>query len=432
MSQENSTSSPTPAVMHIPVRSIKQLQNEFDKVLLLDDRHVIKVVAAFAIANLTGRDPFWLFLVGPSSGGKTEILNSINKLDKVFPVDTLTVNTFASGQKSAGKETSLLLKMNGGILTFKDFTAILETNQEARREIMSQLRCIFDGEFVKRTGTGDDIIWKGKVSLIAAVTSIIHEKAKEFASMGERFVQYSISQPDRKEMTKRKFQNSYGMEGHRSHLQDCMKEYVEHVRDTTEDRDFKLDDNTMNDIIDLADFASKARSGLAFNERSGKISFIPDSEMPTRIASQLIILSAALMRLNMTDDVEAEPQLLPEDHIIIQKIALDSIPRKRRQALQLLAKYKMGVTAAAMATQMNYDTEVMKQTLQELCALKLATRISRSDTYYYTLLDEYRDIIEKFENITAIEEELSASDAKEEDTTDTDQEINDAFNITFE
>lgn len=414
----------------IEVKTIEQLEAEFDKVFLLEDRHVVKTVAAFIMANRNGRDPLWLFLVGPSSGGKTELINAMETLPWVHPIDTLTVNTFASGQKRAGKETSLLLRINNGVLTFKDFTSILEMNKDARKEIMSQLRGIFDGSFVKRTGTGDDIKWQGKLGLIAAVTSVIHQKQQEFASMGERFIQYAIIQPDRKDVQRRIFTNSFSMGSKRKLIQACFKSYIENVIAATQDTDIEVDGDTKEEIIELADFCTKARSGLVQNERNGKVEFIPDSEMPTRVTSQLITLASGFITLNSSHPhVEKKGILLKEDRHVLAKIALDSIPRKRRQALQFMARYKMGVTAAAVATELDYDTEVIKLTLQELCALKLAKREARNDTYFYVLIEEWRHTLEKFESITPEDKELQASDHREEDTTDRDRAVDEAFDL---
>ena len=427
---DSSNTPPIDVSKLIDIKTAEQLQAEFDKVFLLEDRYVVKAVAAFVMANKNGRDPLWMFLVGPSSGGKTELVNALEKLKWVHPIDTLTVNTFASGQQRAGKETSLLMKVGSGILTFKDFTSILEMNKDARKEIMSQLRGIFDGSFVKRTGTGEDIKWNGKLGFLAAVTSIIHQKASEFSSMGERFVQYAIVQPGRKEVQRRIFLNSFDIKTKREHIQDCFKAYIEYVVTQTQDEDIQVDDETKEEIIELADFCTRARSGLSVNERTGKTDFIPDVEMPTRVTSQLITLAAGLMTLNTSNpDVTKHKILLPEDKVILTKIALDSVPRKRRQALVLLAEYKLGATAAAVATKLNYETEVMKQTLQELCSLGLAKRVSKRDTYFYVLLDEYRGIIEKFEKVMALDQDLEAEAGEQEDSVDANRAIDDAFDI---
>lgn len=407
------------------IKNIELLQKEVDEVFLMEDRGVVKTVCAVVIANKLKMDPIWLFLVAPSSGGKTEMINALEGLKFVHPVDTLTVNTFASGQIRAGKETSLLLRINDGILTFKDFTSILEMNKDARKEIMGQLRAIYDGTFVKRTGTGEDIKWKGRLGLIAAVTSIIHEKAQEFASMGERFVQYAIKQPDRKAVSRRIFANGRDIETKRKHIQECFTAYIIHVVNTMQDNDIIISDAVKEELLDIADFSTKARSGLVKDERNPtKIQFIPDPEMPTRVLGQLYTLAAAFIAMNKSDPQylqgakheggEEAQNLRDDDKEIIYKIALDSIPRKRRVVLQTLAKYTLGATTAAVAMAMQYHTEVIKETLFELNALGFVKRKRDGGTDHWELNPEYRNIIIQFEKISPIQEELKNEDEVED------------------
>jgi len=87
------------------IKSIEQLQTEFEKVFLLKDKGVVMMVCAVIIANRMDGDPVWLLLVAPSSGGKTEMISAISGLPFIWPISDLTINTFASGQKKTGKET---------------------------------------------------------------------------------------------------------------------------------------------------------------------------------------------------------------------------------------------------------------------------------------------------------------------------------------
>jgi hypothetical protein len=414
------------------IKTLAQLQDIFDSHLLLADRHIVKLLTSFILANKNGKDPLWLFIVAASGGGKSEMLNCLEGLAWVHSLDTLTTNTFASGQQRAGQESSLLLKIGSGVLMFKDFTTILSMNKDARAEIMGQLRCVFDGKFDKSTGNGVNIQWRGKMGLIAGVTSIIHQKQQEFASMGERFIQYAMVQPNRKEVQKMKFKNANNIAEIRLKLRDSFTEYITHVLETTEDVDIEFDEKTMDEIIDIADFCTQARTGLSVSDRTGRVDFIPDAEMPTRVTSQLITLAHGLMTVNAAEIPGNKMELNNEDMYIIVKVALDSVPRKRRQAIQSMAKYKLGVTAAALATELGYDTEVMKATLQELTALKMATRVSRMDTYFYVLSDQYRPIVEKFEEIVPLDKELISEDMRDEDTGDRNAEIDEAFALAID
>lgn len=415
------------------IKTIEELQTEVDSVFLMEDRGVVKAVCAVVIANKLKMDPIWLFLVAASSGGKTEMINAIEGLDFVHPIDTLTVNTFASGQIRHGKETSLLLRINDGILALKDFTSILEMNKDARKEIMSQFRAIYDGKFVKSTGTGEDIKWRGRLGLIAAVTSVIHQKAEEFSTMGERFIQYAIKQPDRKAVSRRIFANGRNIENKRQHIQDCFTAYITFVLSRVEEVEGDIPDSVKEELLEIADFSTKARSGLVKDERDkSKISFIPDAEMPTRVLGQLYTMAISFMTMNRADphhgvgSEKTKADLRDEDREIIYKIALDSIPRKRRRVLQILAKYQRGATTGAIAMVMGYHTEVVKETMFELTALGFVKRKRDGGTDHWTLNDEYKEIIIRFEKIVPTSASIEADDDVE-DYAEQSAEIDAAF-----
>ena len=68
------------------------------KWILIADTGIIKLLAALVISNrLDGHDPVWTMLIGPSGGGKTEILNMLMDLEDIYPISLLTPNTFLSG-----------------------------------------------------------------------------------------------------------------------------------------------------------------------------------------------------------------------------------------------------------------------------------------------------------------------------------------------
>lgn len=420
-----------------PITTIEQLEAVVDSILLMEDRGIVKTICAVVVANKMDLDPVWLFVVGPPSGGKTEMITAVEGLDFVHAIDTMTVNTFASGQKRAGKETSLLLRINDGIITYKDFTAILDMNKDARKEIMGQLRCIYDGKFNKETGTGDSIKWKGKLGMLAAVTSIIHERANEFKSMGERFVQYAIKQPDRIEMARRVFKNAHGMEAKRKNIQDSFSEYINYVLENLEDIDIELTEHTKEEILKIADYSTRARSGLEKDERNPmKIKFVPDIEMPARVMGQLFTLASAFIALDKTrpdhllGNGAKETELSDKDRDLVYKIALDSIPRKRRQALQQLAKFAKGVSTAGLAVLLKYHTDVMKETLYELNALGLCDRKRDGAKDMWYINKDYRDTILKFEDMKLVDEKLEAEDDAE-DYTEQKSEVSALFNDNF-
>lgn len=422
----------------LEVRRFSELEAEFKKTFLIVDDGIIGLIVDTVIANQLDLDPVWLFLVAPSSGGKSEFITSLNDIEVggqklVYPISDLTVNTFASGQKKKGKETSLLHKMPpGGMMTFKDFTSMLSKNRDARTEIMGQLREIYDKEYTKRTGTGDDITWRGKVGAIAGATEVVYDYQEDFSAMGDRFVMYSIKQPERRALLdfvmKNKEDQSYNKEAARQHLRACIKSYIEYILDNLKEDDAQLAPETKEDIIQVADFCTLVRSGVIVDKRKGTVEFVPAAEMPTRMIEQLLAIASATLTRRLSEPLsggENTPHrhghLTESEKLTLYKIAFDSIPKKRRMALRKLAQYTGGITTKGLAMSINYQTSVVQGWLNQLNGLGICTRELKGGNQgdLWKLNPRFRDIMVRFEKI-AVEEGTLEGDSSADDDFDID------------
>jgi len=441
--QSDSTElSPKDTGHYIDIRSIDQLQAEVEKMLLMEDKDILRILAAIAIAQNLRLDPIWLLLTAGSGGGKTELVSMLMDLPRVFTIDSLTVNTFASSMKIQGKEASLLNRIGtSGLIIFKEFTTILEMNEIARKEIMSQLRAIFDGKYDKLAGNGENTNWVGKISVIACATTTIYHHMSKFSTMGERFIIYEIKAPDRKEVGNKVFARKLSSEDPnvlRTHLKGAFTSYIRNVRAQMVRNAFRLppiSHELQKEIITLADFCTRARSGIERDQYTRNIVFIPTIEAPTRMIEQFYSLLVAFVALDKAEYDMARPNIDPaeyngvlteRDRDVIIKIGLNSIPRKRRDALCALAQYTYGVTAAGLATSLHYETDVMKEILAELDALKLCHRRKFVHTYRFVIDDEWRELILKIERLNPKDEALESSDGSE-DTTDHMEEVDQMF-----
>lgn len=401
------------------INTLKKLEEEVSKVLLIADKGLVKIVIATVIANRMNSSPVWLLLVAPPSGGKTEFISAISSLPFVYAISDLTVNTFASGQKRADKETSLLLRMNNGIMAFKDFTSLLSKDREAKNVIMGQLREIYDGEYVKRTGTGDDITWRGKMGAIAGCTEIIYRHLEDMSAMGDRFIMYNILQPDSFNASKRALRNTNKVVINSNHLKECFTHYINSmIENMEESTEIILDDETSDEILKVADFAVKARSAVMTDFKTGAVDFVPTPEMPMRMARQLYTLACAFISMNKADpDMKHNEhvrngQITPEEKKLLFKIAFDSISKSRRDILIPLAKYREGVTTAGVATFLNLPSMSAAKYLQQVNALKLCTRIKKAGAQGDTwkMPDNYRNVICKLESIEVVSGMLAGED----------------------
>lgn len=376
----------------------QKLEALFKSVFLIIDEGLVKVVCASIIANRLPFDPFWMFLVGPSSSGKSEMIMSLTKTFGIVPISSLTPHTFISGLKRPGKETSMLFKISEqygrqGIMTFKDFTSIITMHHEDRKEIMGQLREIFDGSLNRSFGTGDDIKWTGKVGMVSAVTDAIYRERQMYAKMGERFTMYKFITPDRKDVLR--YANDEKMEQKqedREKLKDAVANFLDKVVGTPVTIP-KVPKFMEDEIIDLAEFTTRARSSVDrdYYSQSKEIEYVYDPEGPTRFADQLKTIYKALVILN-------GGALQDLDQRIIYKIALDSIDQRCRRALQAAAKYTT-ITTPGLAILINLPTTSTRRILEDLNALGVLIRIKTGREDHWKIKDEYRPLIQKVDQI---------------------------------
>lgn len=400
------------------------VQAAYDDALLLADRNWIKLIAATVLANQMEGAPVWLMLVAPSSGGKTAALLTLDELEFIpgkrvsHFISDLTENTLASGFKSGAGDAGLLNQMPyGGLMIFKDFTSLLTKRGETRDAIMGQLREVFDRKFDKKTGNNQDTAWKGKVGAIAGVTTAVHEYISEMSVMGDRFIMYAPKMPDRMELLK--FIMAMSVQGDNQEkklikAREMMHAYLKRAIKYVASARLQMSERDREYIMQVADFATKTRSGIIQDDRTGRVKFVPEPEMPTRLIEQLLAIGTVLSVMREIDGLP--PELDDNDMDLLYKIAFDSIPVKRRWALRELASFGKGVTTAGLAAQIGYETEVVKEWLAQLNALGICRRLKNTgagDMWY--LNDEYVDIMLTFQSIQRTQASLLDANADPDD-----------------
>lgn len=364
--------------------SLPELTAVFDKWLLMKDREVVKLVMATVIANRLPIDPVWIFLVAPPGGSKTECIRALGKVPDIVPISNITAQTFVSGLPR--KDVDLLPKITGKTITFKDFTTILEDRPDVQKEILSQLREIYDGEYNRYFGTGKQVAWKGKIGFIAGVTPIIDKHYSVHKSLGERFLQYRVMQPDRKEVLERVKANLRRQTAMRDEIQDATAAYLAGIRIPEALPEIPADIDAK--IMEIADIISRNRSAVIRDEfsRTKEIVFVPGIEMSTRIYAQLRTLAIALMILN------GDNNFTKEDYRIIYKLGFDSLHYLKRYVLDVLRSYKGWVRTSTIAIETTYSTKTIGYYLEELAVLGACERLKpRENLNVWKIRKDLRD-----------------------------------------
>ncbi|MDP3956864.1 MAG: hypothetical protein U1C49_00685 [Candidatus Andersenbacteria bacterium] len=400
---------------------LKKLDEEIRKVFLIKDPYITKLMVAAVISQFLPSDPVWIVIVAPSGGCKSEFVNMTSLIEwtppgenkaqqKVYPMSTLSAHTFISGMKSAGKDTSLLLQISNGIITFKDLTSLLSENQDDRAVIMAQLREIYDGKYSKSFGTGLNVEWNGKITILAGATYKIHSLKQSYTAMGERFIFYNMIQPDRENAAEKTMENQEEgkMIEHRLFLAQKFAEYTLSVLNNMPTEMPKIEKVMRADMISLAELATRARSDVERNWRSPaqEVTEVHPPEMPTRFAGQLQTIVQSLKIINHHETGKFE--LLEDDKNILNKLALDSITKMRRIVMQELSKYDV-IETQGLAVKIGLPTNSVRRYLEDLVALEIADREKGSGPKgdRWNIKPHYRELMARFEGIEFEGEELT-------------------------
>lgn len=391
--------------------NISQLEEYIRQHFLVADAGIVRLICATVIANKLPGDPVWLLIVAPPSGLKTELISALDGTEDIYHLSSLTPQTLISGQKRYDTETSLLHKINHKILTFKDFTTILELNHNAREEILSQLREVYDGKYSKSFGTGLEEKWEGKIGFMAGVTDAIELHQGRISILGERFIQYRMKQPDREAAAEKGIENASRILEIREEMKTLFSNLIRDV--VIPEKMPELPDGLGREMIELSNFATIARAGVMRDPKDREITYVFPAEMPVRFTKQLLQLARAFLVMGRLEYVEQD---------ILRQIAISSVPRNRRKVLLTLLKFRKSVDLTGkqtidknadefedmdvgneswitkdLALALDLPTTTTRRILEELNALGLVKRIGRvkGNNDAWELMPKYSTLLGK-------------------------------------
>jgi hypothetical protein len=301
---------------------------------LQDTRQVVVALAAVA-ANLLHGDPLWLLLVGAPGSGKTETIMPLATMPCVHLAATLTEASLLSGVSKKEHEqgaTGGLLRQLGdfGIILGKDFSGVLAMNRDTRAQTLAALREVYDGRWDRPVGTGGGRVlsWAGKCGFVGAVTPSIDRHHAVMAALGERFLLYRVEVTDTRAQAHRRLTNR----GYETQMRAELTEAVHNVLDQVDIgiplRALEVDE--ADTLVDLADFAVKARSAVERDGYDREIVVMPEPEAPARLVGALSSILAGLEAIGANS---------PTCWEILDKVAWDCIPAMRRRILQHLHEH---------------------------------------------------------------------------------------------
>jgi hypothetical protein len=315
--------------------TLSEVVARYRKWMFVKDDGLIKVSLATFAANLCDGDPVWLMIVGGSSSGKTETISPLSALPYGRLVGTLTESSFLSGspKRDTAKDASggLLREVGSfGVLLFKDFTSILSIHHDKRISVLAALREIYDGAWTRDIGTdgGRKLEWRGKMGIIACCTDAIESAHAVSGAMGERFMRYRLrhDDDDQRAMTRQALRRV----GRDSQMRGELEEAVTGFFGTLEIESAPepLTEPEEDRLIAMAMLTAKARSVVDRDAKTRDIELTHDAEIPVRLAAMLRRVLHGLLVIGVPSG---------EAWAIVQKVALDSIPKLRAEIIRLVA-----------------------------------------------------------------------------------------------
>jgi ribosomal protein L37AE/L43A len=383
---------------------IKDVYAVFGKWLYIKNFGGIEVSLATIVSNELEGDPLWMFLVSSPGGSKTEILQSSNRCPNVYVMSTLTSHSLISGAHfHNGKDPSVLPELHQKTLVIKDFTPILTKKEVERDEIFGIFRDAYDGSITKVFGNGQRRTYICHFSILAGVTSRIHELAHEHQSLGERFLKYSlgdnIHHDYEVEMMNRAANNVGSETVMRKELSEVVFEFMAHQ--VWQTRQFKpsLPPEIQSKLIRLAQFGARMRGIVSRDRyRSDIMTSKPAAEYGTRLVKQLVKLMKSSALINGRKIIDSH------DYEIAKKVMIDTIPQRIEDIVRCLHRNCPTINdtmkTKEVARETKYTIGTVSHVLADLDILGVVTKTGKQNIYEWTVSQYIRDLIKQAEIYT--------------------------------
>jgi len=226
------------------------------------------------------------------------------------------------------QEGQTFVSTGDAVLMAKDFTTVLSMRREKRAAILGQLREIHDGQFKRDFGTGVTKIWRGRVSVIAAVTPVLDKCYSIFSVLGERFMQLRWHRPDSEEAG----EWAIRQQGREGQFQNDIKRAITGVLGAATQSAPRLGREMQQRIASLAEIIAMGRTHVY---RSGygnrEIEYVPESEANTRLSKGLAAIAKGVA------SVRGHEEVAEEDIQDAFRVALDCMTDYRRQLFLAVA-----------------------------------------------------------------------------------------------
>ena len=176
-------------------------------------------------------------------------------------------------------------------------------------------------------GTGKELRWQGRLGFLAGVTPVIDSYHSVLSVLGERFVLFRMIQPDREHSARKSLDNAKVEPHTRAFLAGAVQSFLAGLPTTPPD----VPTEATERLVNLANFATRCRSGVVRDRHRRELEYVPEPEMPARFVKQIFELLRGMAL------VIGHEEATSEDMDRVARVALDSIPAVRRLVLRAVA-----------------------------------------------------------------------------------------------
>jgi hypothetical protein len=327
------------------------------------DPGAIKASFATVVANRLEGEPVWSFLVSSSSRGKTEVIRSVERVRGCYPVSKITepalLPATTKESRANGSEGGILSRVGArGIVTMRDFSPVLALPSEARSGVFAAFRDLYDGCYTRDVGLegGQRHEWRGKLGMIAGVTSAIDQHHEATASLGERWVYYRLPVGDDEEQAQWALDTVGREAGMRAAISTAVVAFLDGLDLTVAPVLSDADETFLKHLVVLA---VRCRSSVDRDSRTREINSVPDPEGPGRLTRVLAQLHKGFTLIG-NDPADTRH--------LLTKIALDGMPPNRQRVVRLLAWIDSQLETKTVAMAISLPEQTTRRALEDLTA----------------------------------------------------------------
>lgn len=374
-------------IIPIPVSPIDKLAERLRSHLHLPDPDPLYALCGAVAANIIEGPPVWIMFIGAPGCGKSELLNSLLGVPHVVEAaDIAGDSAFLSATSTrdwADDATGGILRQIGdhGALILNDFTSVLSKRQDSIAQIMAIFRECYGGRWTRHVGAdgGRPLKWIGKMAVLAGVTGVIDHQHRLSAELGERWMYYRFATRETFADTSLALSNE--REGWRAQVRDSMREFFEsqdlRFGAPRPRRDFSESERLR--LYELASFAVRCRSSVSRDSYTHEVIAPRETEFPTRLACALAQLLVGMDAIGVAEKSRWR---------VLQKVALDSMPRLRRMAIE--AAFEEPVNVTRLSSILGCSATVARRVVEDLEIHEVVRREKRKVHMTEWALDMWR------------------------------------------